>query len=208
MLIEGQRDNIRDGYIRNSTLILFGFCSAFFPRLLSQLGAPSVINFAHFGILPSVCLITIVTSQIRDRKAISLVYQILTGIFIFLICTLISAVLNQVGLVNVALQFMLHAEPFMLLAAMLCIPLSGERLQVFKYWLLGFALFNLLLALAQSILLPMGIYPKPQGGTLEDNIGGVFGGGGGSAANYVSATVSIYWGMYFFNHFKQLPLWG
>ena len=77
----------------------------------------------------------------------------------------------------------------------------------FQYWLFGFALFNLLLAIAQSILLPIGIYPKPAGGTIQDNITGVFGGGGGSAANYVSCTVSFYFALYFFNRFKHLSLW-
>ena len=96
----------------------------------------------------------------------------------------------------------------MLLAAMLSIPLYGKRLRIFRYWVLGFALFNLLLAIAQSILLPIGIYPKPVGGTIQDNIGGVFGGGGGSAANYISATVSIYFSIYFFNQFKHLSIWA
>ena len=45
-----------DGYLRNSTLILLGFASAFFPRLLTTLGAPSPINFAHFAIIPVACL--------------------------------------------------------------------------------------------------------------------------------------------------------
>ena len=149
----------------------------------------------------------IVTTKTRDRKKIKLVSQLLVGIGILLISILASAVINGAGIANVALQFMFQAEPFMLLAAMLSMPLSEDRLKTLRYWLLGFALFNLLLAIAQSILLPMGIYPKPEGGTLEDNIGGVFGGGGGSAANYIAATVSIYFGIYFSNHFKQLALW-
>ena len=195
------------GYLRNSTLILMGFASAFFPRLLDSMGAPSPINFAHFAIIPVACLVTIMTTGVRDRTKISIVYQLLTGIFIFLTCMLISALLNQAGVVNIGFQFLLHAEPFMLLAALVSMPLTGKRLRVFKYWLLGFALFNLLLAIAQSILLPIGIYPKPEGGTLQDNIGGVFGGGGGSAANYIAATVSLYFALYFFNQFKHIALW-
>ncbi len=197
----------KDGYVRNSVLVLTGFASAFFPRLLDSFGAPSVVNFAHFGIIPAACLVTILTTKTRDRKKLSIVTQLLIGLSILLICMLISALLNQAGIINLALQFMLLAEPFMLLAAMVSMPLSGDRLKTFKYWLLGFALFNLLLAIAQSILLPLGIYPKPDGGTLQDNIGGVFGGGSGSAANYIAATVSIYFSLYFFNQFKHLALW-
>lgn len=195
------------GKIRNSNLILFGFASAFFPRLLDTLGAPSIINFVHFGIIPLAVLITLYTTKARDQKRIQIVWQLLTGMAIFLIVMLASSILNGAGIVNISLQFMFQAEPFMLLAAMIAMPLSGQQLERFKYWVLGFALFNLLLAIAQSILLPLGIYPKPTGGTLEDNIGGVFGGGGGSAANYISCTVSFYFSVYFFNQFKNLALW-
>lgn len=193
--------------ISNPTLVLFGFASAFFPRLLDTLGAPSIINFVHFIIIPIAFLITVFTTKTRDRKRLNSVWQLLTAISIFLIVMLASAVLNGAGIINVVLQFMFQAEPFMFLAAMVAMPLSGQRLEKFKYWLLGFALFNLLLAIAQSILLPIGIYSKPTGGTIQDNIGGVFGGGGGSAANYIACTVSFYFSVYFFNQFKHLTLW-
>ena len=195
------------GVVSNSRLILIGFASAFFPRLLDTLGAPSAVNFVHFGIIPAVFLIAIFTTKTRDRKRMRTVTQLIAATSALLIALLISAVLNKAGLPNVFLQFMFQAEPFLLLTAMIATPMTGERLEKFRYWVLGFALFNLLLAIAQSILLPLGIYPKPAGGTLADNIGGVFGGGGGSAANYIACTVSLYFGVYFLNHFKQLPSW-
>mgnify|MGYP001799302440 CR=1 FL=1 len=197
-----------EGRIGNTTLILVGFASAFFPRLLASMGIPAVINFVHFGLIPSAFLITVFTTKTRDRKRLNVVWQLLTGMVIFLICMLASAMLNSAGIANIALQFMFQAEPFMFLAAIIALPMSGDRLQRFKYWVLGFAAFNLLLAIAQSILLPIGLYPKPDGGTLQDNIGGVFGGGGGSAANYIACTVSFYVGLYFFNQFKHLPVWA
>lgn len=192
---------------KNSTLILVGFATAFFPRLLASFGAPSVINFAHFGTIPFAFFITVLTTRTRDSEAIKITYQLLAGILLFLTCMFASALLNGAGIVNIFLQFMFQVEPFMLLAAMIAVPLRSQGLRKFQYWLLGFALFNLLLAIAQSILLPIGLYPKPEGGTLADNIGGVFGGGGGSAANYISCTVSFYFALYFFNQFKHLSLW-
>ena len=204
--IYAERLRRKRGQVRNSTLILIGFATAFFPRLLDSFGAPSVINFVHFGVIPSIFLVAVLTTKTRDRKRTSTVSQLVTGIFILLICMLISAVLNRAGVANIALQFMFQAEPFMFLTAVIAVPMEGEKLQKFQYWLLGFALFNLLLAIAQSVLLPIGLYPKPQGGTLQDNIVGVFGGGGGSAANYISCTVSIYFGLYFFNRFKELAV--
>lgn len=195
------------GQVRNSTLILLGFATAFFPRLLTVFGAPSPLNFVHFVVVPTAFAITIFTTKTRDRASINTVWQLLAGLFSLLLCTFISAVINKAGLVNVALQFMIQAEPFMLLAAIISLPMSPERFRQFRYWVLSFALFNLLLAIAQSILMPLGIYPRPAGGTLQDNIGGVFGGGSGSAANYISCTVSVYFGLYFFNRFKHVATW-
>lgn len=196
-----------NGFVNNSTMILIGFATAFFPRLLVAIGAPTVVNFVHFAVIPSVFLTTVLTTKVRDRKKIALAHQLLIGLFILLTCIVTSAVLNKAGVINAALQVLIFLEPFMLLVALISIPLSADRLRTVRYWLLGFALFNLLLAIAQSILLPLGIYPKPVGGTIQDNIGGVFGGGGGSAANYIAATISIYFSLYFFNQFKHLATW-
>ena len=193
--------------IKNSTLILIGFATAFFPRLLTSFGAPAPINFAHFAVIPLVFGIAILTTRIKNPKQIEVVWELIIGLGILLACTIVSALINEAGAVNVFLQYMLQAESFLLLIAVMSVPLVGTKLKRLRYWLFGFALFNLLLAIAQSILLPMGIYPKPAGGTIADNITGVFGGGGGSAGNYVSCTVSFYFALYFFNLFKHLSLW-
>ncbi|GAB4366851.1 MAG: hypothetical protein Kow00121_04600 [Elainellaceae cyanobacterium] len=193
--------------IRNSTLLLLAFATAFFPRFLAFWGAPSVINFAHFGVIPVAVGITLLTTRARDRKQVAIVGELIFGIGLLLACTLASALLNNAGLVNVFLEFMLKAEPFILLTAVMAVPSDSKGLKRFRYWFLGFAAFNLVMAIIQSILLPIGIYPKPEGGTLEDNVTGVFGGGGGSAGNYVSCTVSIYCALYFLNVFKSVPKW-
>jgi len=194
--------------IDNSTMLLIGFATAFFPRLLSSFGAPSVINFAHFGVIPAAVTVAAFTTKTSDRKRIAIVSTLLMCLLSLFSCTLASAFVNGAGVVNIILHFLFTAEPFVLLIGMIAVPMRGEKLQRFRYWLLGFVLFNFLLAIAQSILIPAGIYPKPQGGTIQDNITGVFGGGGGSAANYVSCTVSLYFSIYFLGHFKNLPLWG
>ncbi|MEM8501864.1 MAG: hypothetical protein AAF716_01775 [Cyanobacteria bacterium P01_D01_bin.1] len=194
--------------IDNSRLILLGFATAFFPRLLSSFGAPSVINFAHFGVIPVVVAIALITTRTRDFKRRAIVSTLLLYLLALFTCYLASTLLNNAGIVNIVLQFLFTAEPFLLLAGIIAVPIRQERLQRFRYWLLGFVLFNFLLAIAQSILIPAGIYPKPQGGTIQDNITGVFGGGGGSAANYVSCTVSLYFSVYFLGHFKHLSVWA
>lgn len=193
--------------IRNSTLILIAFATAFFPRLLSNFGAPSVINFAHFGVIPAVFGIVILTARAKDRKQLAISGELIFGIGVFFTCEIASALVNNAGLVNAFLDFMLKTEPFMLLVAVMLVPARGNSLQKIRKWLIGFALFNLFLAIVQSILLPIGIYPKPGGGTIADNITGVFGAGGGSAGNYVSCTVSIYFALYIFNFLKVIPPW-
>ncbi|MGP1383527.1 MAG: hypothetical protein ACTS2F_08190 [Thainema sp.] len=202
------RKRKRVNQINNSALILMAFATAFFPRFLSSLGAPSIINFVHFGTIPGAFFVALLTTQTRNQQRVKVIWELLGGILIFLVCLIFSGLLNNAGIVNIFLQFMFQAEPFMLLVAIIAVPLHGEKFKRFQYWLLGFAASNLLLAIAQAVLMPTGIYPKPKGGTLADNIVGVFGGGGGSAANYVSCTVSIFFGLYFFNRFKDLPLWA
>ena len=198
---------VRKGTIKNSGLVLFAFATAFFPRLFTSFGAPAVINFALFGGIPFAFGVATLTTQIKNRRQISIFWELIGGLSILLSVTIVSALLNGAGLVNIFLQFMFQAEPFLILLCVMLLPLVGEKLRKFRVWLLGFSGFNLFLAIAQSILMPIGIYPKPQGGTLQDNITGVFGGGGGSAANYVSCTVSIYFAIYFYKSFKSIPQW-
>ncbi len=51
----------------------------------------------------------------------------------------------------------------------------------------------------------MGIYPR-RGGTIQDNIAGVFAGGSGSAGNYVSCTLSVYFALYLLGT-PKVPQW-
>lgn len=193
----------RLGFISSSFLILIAYSTAFFPRLLSSFGAPSAINFIHFGFIPCISILVLFKTRVKSRLQINLVINLLIGMALLLIITLISAILNHAGIINIVLQYLFQIEAFLFLAAIISIPLSGKSLRQFRKYLLAFSLFNLLLALAQSVLLPIGIYPKPKGGTFADNITGVFGGGGGSAANYVSCTISFYFAVYFFFIIKK-----
>lgn len=191
--------------IRNSTLILIGFATAFFPRLFSYLGVPKPVDFIHFAVIPAIFVAILTTTKIKDRRQISISWHLIYATGMMLACTVASALIGEAGIVNTFLQFMLQVEPYLLLIAIIATPLRGIALKRISHWILGFGLFNLVLALVQSVLLPMGIYPH-RGGTLADNTAGVFASGGGSAGNYVSSTVSIYLALYFFQQFKRVPL--
>ncbi|MEO1133019.1 MAG: hypothetical protein AAFX40_09970, partial [Cyanobacteria bacterium J06639_1] len=194
------------GMLKNSTLIVIGFATAFFPRLFTYFGAPTPLNFLHLAIIPGIAIAVLATTRVAHSRQIQVVWQVLVGMGIFLTCIVASALVSHAGFTNVFLQFLLFGQPFVLLAAMLAVPTSRRIVNRFQYWFLGFALFNHLLAIAQSVLLPIGLYPR-RGGQIADRIAGVFAAPGGSAANYVSCTVSIFFALYFALVFKHVPRW-
>ncbi|MBD2112395.1 MULTISPECIES: hypothetical protein [Cyanophyceae] len=195
------------GEISSLALIVVGFATVFYPRFFTNLGFPSPLNFAHFIIIPAITIIVLLNSPLKERAQRKIMTSLSFAIGGLLIIMMASALLNQAGLVNVFIYFMLLAEPYIFLVALAVSPLLGQQLIKFRRWIIIFTLSNLGIALAQWILIPAGIIPKPQGGTLEDNITGVFGGGGGSAGNYISCTVTVYVGLYVFNRYKNWPLW-
>jgi hypothetical protein len=198
----------KKGVIKNSTLLLIGFSTVFFPRLFTYFGAPSPLNFAHFIIIPIVVGIVLLKSRVKDFRQITVIWELIIGFGILIACMTMSALINDAGIINIFLLSMFLGEAFLFLIAIMAVPMVGENFQRFRRWIAGFCLFNLLLAIAQSFLLPIGIYPGAKGGQLiSDNTAGVFASPGGSAGNYVSATVSLYFAFYFFNNFKTVPRW-
>lgn len=194
--------------IKHSTLILWGFATIFFPRFfVTTFNFPSPINFAHFLIIPAIVGIIILNARIQDRKQIIIAIELSVGLGILFTVMVASAALNQAGLVNVFISYMLLAEPYIFLLAFVLVPLNGEEIQQFRNTIMIFGLINFLIAVAQFILIPAGIWPKPEGGTFEDNVTGVFGGGGGSAGNYISCTITVYFGLYFAMTYKRAPTW-
>lgn len=185
--------------------MLFTFATLFFPRLLSYFGAPAPVNFIHLLTVPLSTCVVMLTARFKEQKQVSIIWGLIFSMGGFLAAMIASALVNDAGVINVFLQFMLQSEPYIFLLALIAIPFSTASITKFRRWVLGFGLFNLILALVQSVLLPLGIYPR-RGGTVEDNIAGVFASSSGSAGNYVSCTVSVYFALYFFK-FKSVPLW-
>ena len=192
------------GSIQNSTLILIAFATTFFPRIIDAVGAPSTINFVHFAIVPLVCGIVLVTTQVKDRKQIFISKSLLLALLFLFGVMITSAFCNRAGIVNVLLAFMLLAEPFMLLVAIICIPISLKSLRRFKGWIISFAVVHVLLAFAQKILLSLGILSRTDM-TEADNVQGVFYLSGGG--HVVGASVSMSFGLYYLVSSKNIPLW-
>lgn len=192
------------GIVKGSTLILIAFAVTFFPRLLNSMGFPPAINFVHFAIVPLACVIVLFQTRVKDTRQIAIANALLGGLFALFAITTASAILNGAGAINVILDFLLLTEPFILLLAIMAVPISEGSFKHLRKWLLGFAFAHLSLALAQKVLLSVGILRHTRL-TMEDNIQGVF--YLSSGGHVVGATVSLCFCLYYFVSAKKAPMW-
>lgn len=189
----------KKGLVKTSHLILFAFATAFFPRLLGSVGAPSVVSFIHFATVPFVFGVALFTNRTKNRNQISISRQLLFGLLILLTTSFASAVWNGAGAINVIFGFLLLAEPFMFLIAIVSIPLSPASLKQFQSWMLGFIFIHLFLVYAQYAL----DFCDMEGDC--DNIQGVFYRSG--SGHVVGASVSASFAAYYFVDAKHRSLW-
>lgn len=188
------------GFIKSSTIVLLAFATAFFARLIEALGVPAAINFLHFATVPLACGIILTKTRSHSRRQLAIVQEILLGLFIFCILICASGLLNNAGLINVVLNYVMLTEPYLLLLAIACIPMSFKSTEKLHNWLVCFGLINLLLALIQRFVLNLHLQVG-----LEDNIKGVFVNQG--SGHVVGASVSLTFGTYYLFVAKERPLW-
>lgn len=195
----------KKGIIDNTNLIIFAFSTVFYSRIFCSItGAPSVLSHAHFAFIPLVVWITLTTTPTKDPKQLKLVFSFLLGLFIFFVAILASAFWNHAGLINAVVSFAMLGEPLMFLVAIICIPMSHSSFQRIKKWLMWSVVINFLLAAVQKPLIDSGkLYADGFNGT--DGCGGVFFVSG--AGNYISASVSFAFAIYFFVNEKKTALW-
>lgn len=159
----------------------------------------SLLNLLHFAVVPLVCIIAISTTRTKDPKQIALARAFLGGLFVLFGLTLASAMVNRTGLINAIVSFMMLGEPFIFLLAIACIPMSIAsfiKVRNSLYWAVA---INFVLAAAQKPLIDSGRV-SAGGFNGTDGCGGVFFLSG--AGNYVSATVSLVFALYFFVSYK------
>lgn len=190
----------RTGVVKNSLILLLAFASAFFPRLLTTLRIPALINFLHFVLVPYALGLIILKARPKDQHQLSVVRELLVGLWVFLIAIFTSALLNNAGVINVVLKFLLLGEPFMLLLALVLLPLSQERFNWFRSWINRFLFFHLFLVYVQKFVLRLHRLPGEM-----DNIQGVFYRSG--SGHVVGASVSCSFAVYYFFWAKEQPLW-
>ena len=196
--------NKNKAYIKNSSLILLTFCSIFYSRIIATTVRFSLLTHVHFIFVPVMCLFVLNTTRIKDSKQISMCLSFIVGLLVLFGVMLASALWNNAGLINAIFSFMMLGEPFMFLLAMTCIPVTIEVVAKTKKLLYWSVLINFLLAAAQKPLIDSG---RLNAGGLDgtDGCGGVFFVSG--AGNYISATVSVIFALYFCTSNKESPLW-
>jgi hypothetical protein len=188
------------GYVTNLKLILFGFGTAIFPRVIATLKIPSVINFLHFFAIPFACASVLINSRSKNRKQLALSKSLLVSLFLLLIVVFASALINQAGIINTVLDYLLLAEPFILILTIVSIPMTTDSYQYFRDWILRAALSNTLFAYVQKYIFHMEkLYGE------EDNIKGIFIGQG--SGHVIGGSVAMTFAIYYFVNAKNKPLW-
>jgi hypothetical protein len=188
------------GYVTNLKLMLFGLGSALFSRVLTAIKIPSIVNFLHFFAIPIACGSVLVNSRSKDRKQIAISKKLLVSLFLLLIVVFASALLNQAGIVNAALDYLLLTEPFILILTIVSIPMTADSYHRFRDWILQAALINTLFAYVQKYVFHMErLFGE------EDNIKGLFIGQG--SGHVIGGSVAMTFAIYYFVAAKDKPLW-
>lgn len=190
----------KKGYVTNLNLTLFGLGTALFPRVITALKIPSVINFLHFIVVPLACISVLTNSRSKDQKQLAISKNILFSLFLLLIIIIASALINQAGIINAVLDFLLLAEPFILILTIVSIPMTAYSYNSFRDWILRAALINTLFAYVQKYIFHM---EKLIG--QEDNIKGIFIGQG--AGHVLGGSMAMTFAIYYFVNAKNKPLW-
>jgi hypothetical protein len=204
MMVEAQASTREKGQLANSVLLLIAFATAFFPRIIDSAGAPSPVNFIHFGVVPVASGIVLLKTRVRDKKQILSVQALIVSLTVFFAIMLASAILNNAGFINAVMNFLLLAEAYVFLAAIVSIAPSSKSLERFRKWILGFIVVHVGLAFAQHVLIGAGLLSR---GNLtdEDGVQGVFFLSNGG--HVVGAFVSMAFGLYYAISAKSVPIW-
>lgn len=193
-------------YLETTALILFTFCTVFYSRIFCSITrAPSALNFFHFVAAIATFVIAIITTRTKNREQISISMGLLRGLISFAIVMIVSGLLNYAGFINIVFNFLILGEPFLFLIAIICIPLSLNKIQRIRSWILVSALINYLAAEAQNFMLRTGRMGMVGNYTLQDQVQGTFYLSG--AGGYISAGISVMVAIYFFLYMKSIPIW-
>lgn len=193
----------RRNYYKTSTLILVAFATAFLPRIITSLGIPKPLNFLHFITIPFACILAISQSRSKDPKQINISWLIIAGLLIYLTVMTASALINQAAVINLVIDYLLKVEPFLLLLAIISVPLSIQSYEFIRKWLIRFCFSHIFLVYGQYFLfMVLGRHPKAGN---PDYVQGIFYESG--SGHVVGASVGLTFGLYYFLSAKAAPTW-
>jgi hypothetical protein len=204
----GQRQEsqkTKKGLYKGTVLAITAFSTAFYSRIFcSVTRAPSALNHLHFLVIPFTTAIIFATAKPKDRQQIATVQMLLVGLMVLFGVMIASALLNNAGLINAVMSFLMLGGPFMLLASIAYLPMSTESFGQFRQWMIRSSFANMILAFIQWPLLK---FHKISAGGLDetDGMAGVFFVSG--AGNYVSSTISLYFAFYYLLFASAAPSW-
>jgi hypothetical protein len=180
---------VRTRGIDASFLGLVLLAAVFFPRILTGLGAPSALNFAHFALAAP--FVALALPQMREGTA----GRVVIGLGVLFIALCASALLNGAGALNALLDFVLLSEPFLFLLLLVNAPMSSLQFWRFRAALLLFAVIHVALGLFQTFA-----------GRIHDDVEGVFLGQG--AGHHVAGAVALATAGYvLFGYGRAGPFW-
>lgn len=171
-----------DFAVKGYVLVLLALASVWFSRLFTAAGVPGVLNFAHFAFVAMV--FGLLCLEVRPH-----VLGLLTGLWTLLGVIICSALINGAGAINIVLDFLLLAEPFLLLLAVVNTRWSPSSIRWFRLGLLLFVVVHVGFAFFQGFVL----------GRVNDEVKGVFleMGAGHHVAGAVALSAALYFAVYF-----------
>ncbi|MBW4665684.1 MAG: hypothetical protein KME01_16065 [Chroococcus sp. CMT-3BRIN-NPC107] len=176
--------------IKISNLIIIFIAVVFFPRILTAIGAPTLINFLHFPFVLLLAGLSIPKITTSTSK------QFFIGLFILFTTITASAFVSNAGYLNIILSFLLLAEPFLLLMIITSTPTSQVSNEQFKTWLMIFSFIHIIIIYYQFFIVRS---PDP------DDVQGVFTGQG--AGHHVGGAIALAVAVFFVLTYPKLELW-
>ncbi len=153
-----------------------------FSRPLTYLGAPKILDFAHFFFAPALLLLSLFSAPVITREARGLL--ILTGLLFTAI--VFSAIWSNAGLLNIALKFLILAEPLLVLGMLVSCRWTTHQIIFLKKLLLFIVVAHMAISYIEWAFM----------GHRYDDVRGLFQGMG--AGSHVGGAVALSGAIYFF----------
>ena len=169
---------------RSAFLALIILLNGLTARVFTELGAPGVVKFLHFGL--AIVFLMAVLPFIRVKS----VQQILFGLLLLLWVIIFSALINGAGILNIFLEFLMLAEPIMLLLLMVAGPMSIPDIRRFQLVILITMFVHAVLCYYQYVI---------EGYMDEDLVKGLFFQQG--AGHHVAGAIGLTTAVYYYFHF-------